>query len=65
MLTVIHYTHSCVHASSLSLGPEAPQEDYFNGAISLGQFHAASHEVMTDASVGSEGNQSSATNLAP
>ncbi|RVW29498.1 Subtilisin-like protease SBT5.3 [Vitis vinifera] len=32
-----------VHILSLSLGPEAPQGDYFNDAISLGSFHAASH----------------------
>ncbi|KAL6346023.1 hypothetical protein AAG906_025303 [Vitis piasezkii] len=54
-----------VHILSLSLGPEAPQGDYFNDAISLGSFHAASHGVVVVASVGNEGSQGSATNLAP
>ena len=51
--------------SCLSLGYEAPQGDYFNDAISLGSLHAASHGVVVVASVGNEGNQGSATNLAP
>ena len=54
-----------VHILSVSLGPEAPQGDYFNDAISLGSFHAASHGVVVVASVGNEGSQGSATNLAP
>ncbi|GAU28082.1 hypothetical protein TSUD_223230, partial [Trifolium subterraneum] len=54
-----------VHIISLSLGPEAPQGDYFNDAISVGSFHAARHGVLVVASAGNEGNVGSATNLAP
>lgn len=54
-----------VHVLSLSLGPEAPQGDYFNDAISVGSFHAVSHGIVVVASVGNEGNTGSATNLAP
>lgn len=54
-----------VHILSLSLGPEAPQGDYFNDAISIGSFHAVSHGIVVVASVGNEGNPGSATNLAP
>lgn len=54
-----------VHILSLSLGPDAPQGDYFNDAISVGSFHAASHGILVVASAGNEGNPSSATNLAP
>lgn len=54
-----------VHILSLSLGPDAPQGDYFNDAISIGSFHAASRGVLVVASVGNEGNQGSGTNLAP
>lgn len=54
-----------VHILSLSLGPDAPQGDYFNDAISIGSFHAAARGVLVVASAGNEGNQGSATNLAP
>ncbi|KAI3972612.1 hypothetical protein MKX01_019270 [Papaver californicum] len=54
-----------VHVLSLSLGPESPQGDYFNDAISIGSFHAASHGILVVSSVGNEGNQGSASNLAP
>ncbi|GAV74322.1 Peptidase_S8 domain-containing protein/PA domain-containing protein/Inhibitor_I9 domain-containing protein [Cephalotus follicularis] len=54
-----------VHILSLSLGPDAPQGDYFNDAISVGSFHAASHGVLVVSSVGNEGSRGSATNLAP
>ncbi|TKY70215.1 Subtilisin protease SBT5.3 [Spatholobus suberectus] len=54
-----------VHIISLSLGPEAPQGDYFNDAMSVGSFHAAKRGVLVVASVGNEGNPGSATNLAP
>ncbi|WCJ32873.1 Subtilase family protein [Euphorbia peplus] len=54
-----------VHIVSLSLGPDSPQGDYFNDAISIGSFHAAMHGVLVVASVGNEGNEGSATNLAP
>ncbi|KAM3710047.1 hypothetical protein ACJW31_02G220000 [Castanea mollissima] len=54
-----------VHILSVSLGPDAPQGDYFNDAISVGSFHAATHGILVVASVGNEGNQGSATNLAP
>ncbi|PIA26295.1 hypothetical protein AQUCO_09500040v1 [Aquilegia coerulea] len=50
---------------SLSLGPDAPQGDYFNDAISIGSFHAANRGILVVSSVGNEGNQGSATNLAP
>lgn len=42
-----------------------PQGDYFNDAISIGSFHAAARGVLVVASAGNEGNQGSATNLAP
>ena len=54
-----------VHILSLSLGPNSPQGDYFNDAISIGSFHAATHGVLVVAFAGNEGNQGSATNLAP
>ncbi|CAJ2646818.1 unnamed protein product [Trifolium pratense] len=54
-----------VHIISLSLGPEAPQGDYFNDAISVGSFHAARHGVLVVASSGNDGTVGSATNLAP
>lgn len=54
-----------VHILSLSLGPDAPQGDYFNDAISVGSFHATTHGIVVVASVGNEGNQGTATNLAP
>ncbi|CAK9136080.1 unnamed protein product [Ilex paraguariensis] len=54
-----------VHILSLSLGPDSPQGDYFNDAISVGSFHAASHGIVVVASVGNEAIQGSATNLAP
>ncbi|KAF2312537.1 hypothetical protein GH714_035000 [Hevea brasiliensis] len=54
-----------VHILSLSLGPDAPQGDYFNDAISIGSFHAATRGVLVVASAGNEGNEGSATNLAP
>ncbi|KAF8406762.1 hypothetical protein HHK36_008854 [Tetracentron sinense] len=54
-----------VHILSLSLGPDAPQGDYFNDAISVGSFHAASNGIVVVSSGGNEGNQGTATNLAP
>ncbi|KAF9587240.1 hypothetical protein IFM89_039548 [Coptis chinensis] len=54
-----------VDVLSLSLGPEAPQGDYFTDAISIGSFHAASRGILVVSSVGNDGNQGSATNLAP
>ncbi|KAL9345781.1 hypothetical protein Peur_060634 [Populus x canadensis] len=54
-----------VHLLSVSLGPDAPQGDYFKDAISIGSFHAASHGVLVVASVGNAGDRGSATNLAP
>ncbi|KAJ6814465.1 subtilisin-like protease SBT5.3 [Iris pallida] len=50
---------------SISLGPESPQGDYFNDAISIGSFHADSHGVLVVASAGNAGTRGSATNLAP
>ncbi|XP_042495600.1 subtilisin-like serine-protease S isoform X1 [Macadamia integrifolia] len=50
---------------SLSLGPDFPQGDYFNDAISVGSFHASTHGIPVVSSVGNEGTQGSATNLAP
>ncbi|KAL5985047.1 hypothetical protein ACLOJK_038884 [Asimina triloba] len=50
---------------SLSLGPDFPQGDYLNDAISVGSFHAATHGILVVSSVGNEGSQGSATNLAP
>ncbi|MCD7468781.1 hypothetical protein HAX54_007259 [Datura stramonium] len=41
-----------VHVISLSLGPDAPQGDYFNDAISVGSFHAVSRGILVVASVG-------------
>lgn len=54
-----------VNILSLSLGPDAPQGDYFSDAISVGSFHAARHGILVVASAGNEGNPGSATNLAP
>ncbi|KAK9948200.1 hypothetical protein M0R45_003787 [Rubus argutus] len=54
-----------VHILSLSLGPDAPQGDYFTDAISVGSFHAARHGILVVASAGNEGHPGSATNLAP
>ncbi|CAA2982722.1 subtilisin-like protease [Olea europaea subsp. europaea] len=54
-----------VHIMSVSLGPDAPQGDYFSDAISVGSFHAVSHGIVVVASVGNEGSSGSATNLAP
>lgn len=54
-----------VHILSLSLGPEAPQGDYFSDAISIGSFHATSRGILVVASAGNEGNEGSVTNLAP
>ena len=54
-----------VHIISLSLGPDAPQGDYFNDAISIGSFHAVSRGIVVVASAGNEGSAGSATNLAP
>ena len=54
-----------VHILSLSLGPDSPQGDYFNDDIFIRSFHAATHGVLVVASAGNEGNQGSATNLAP
>ncbi|KAI4330442.1 hypothetical protein MLD38_028732 [Melastoma candidum] len=50
---------------SLSLGPDAPQGDYFNDAISIGSYHAATRGILVVASAGNEGRPSSVTNLAP
>nr|GMC93316.1 subtilisin-like protease SBT3.9 [Ipomoea batatas] len=54
-----------VQVVSLSLGPDAPQGDYFSDAISVGSFHAVSHGITVVASVGNQGTEGSATNLAP
>lgn len=54
-----------VHILSLSLGPDAPQGDYFSDAISVGSFHAANHGILVVGSAGNEGNTGSVTNLAP
>lgn len=54
-----------VHIVSLSLGPDAPQGDYFNDAISIGSYHAVSRGITVVSSVGNEGTKGSATNLAP
>nr|XP_043631440.1 subtilisin-like serine-protease S [Erigeron canadensis] len=54
-----------VHIVSLSLGPDAPQGDYFSDAISIGSFHAVSRGITVVSSVGNGGTKGSATNLAP
>lgn len=55
-----------VHVLSLSLGPDAPQNDYFMDAISIGSFHAVRHGITVVGSVGNNGPSSSgATNVAP
>lgn len=54
-----------VHIMSVSLGPESPQADYFNDAISVGSYHAAKRGVLVVASAGNEGYPGSATNIAP
>ncbi|KAG0461400.1 hypothetical protein HPP92_021359 [Vanilla planifolia] len=50
---------------SVSLGPESPQGDYFNDAISIGSFHAVSNGIVVVSSTGNAGTRGSATNLAP
>lgn len=50
---------------SLSLGPESPQGDYFNDAISIGSFHAVRSGIVVVSSAGNAGTRGSATNLAP
>ncbi|PKA52836.1 Subtilisin-like protease [Apostasia shenzhenica] len=51
---------------SISLGPESPQGDYFNDAISIGSFHAVSKGIVVVSSAGNVGTtRGSATNLAP
>ncbi|XP_054808188.1 subtilisin-like serine-protease S isoform X1 [Prosopis cineraria] len=54
-----------VHILSVSLGPESPQADYFNDAISVGSYQAANRGVLVVASAGNEGYPGSVTNLAP
>ncbi|KAF7113572.1 hypothetical protein RHSIM_RhsimUnG0112800 [Rhododendron simsii] len=54
-----------VDVLSVSLGPAAPQGDYFSDAISIGSFHASSRGIVVVSSAGNEGNRGSATNLAP
>ncbi|KAJ4829949.1 hypothetical protein Tsubulata_008377 [Turnera subulata] len=54
-----------VHILSLSLGPDSPQGEYFNDAISIGSFHAAAHGVLVLSSAGNAGIPGSATNIAP
>ncbi|KAK9109558.1 hypothetical protein Sjap_017618 [Stephania japonica] len=56
-----------VHVISVSLGPEAPQADYFKDAVSIGSFHAVKHGITVVSSAGNEGFLGSgyATNLAP
>ncbi|KAJ0694259.1 putative cucumisin [Helianthus annuus] len=54
-----------VHIVSLSLGPDAPQGDYFSDSISIGSFHAVSRGITVVSSVGNQGTTGSATNLAP
>jgi len=54
-----------VKVLSLSLGPDAPQGDYFDDAISVGSFHAVSHGITVVSSVGNQGAVGSATNVAP
>ncbi|KAI7737154.1 hypothetical protein M8C21_010341 [Ambrosia artemisiifolia] len=54
-----------VHIVSLSIGPDAPQGDYFSDAISIGSFHAVSRGITVVSSVGNQGTTGSATNLAP
>lgn len=50
---------------SVSLGPNSPQGDYLNDAISIGSFHATSHGILVVSSAGNVGTRGSATNLAP
>ncbi|XP_078439582.1 subtilisin-like serine-protease S [Wolffia australiana] len=50
---------------SVSLGPDAPQQSYFNDAVSIGSFHAAARGILVVSSVGNLGTPGAATNLAP
>ncbi|URE28450.1 Peptidase inhibitor I9 [Musa troglodytarum] len=50
---------------SVSLGPNYPEAEYFNDAISIGSFHATSHGILVVSSGGNVGSRGSATNLAP
>ncbi|PWA73626.1 subtilisin-like protease SBT3.9 [Artemisia annua] len=61
----LRYTGHMMFTESLSLGPDAPQGNYFSSAISIGSFDAVSHVITVVSSVGTEGAKWSATNLAP
>eukprot|EP00249_Psilotum_nudum_P036263 c6675_g1_i1 orf=482-2788(-) len=50
---------------SLSLGPDPPQNDYFNDAVSIGSFHAVRQGISVICSVGNNGPAKTATNIAP
>lgn len=55
-----------VDVISLSLGPDAPQNDYFMDAISIGSFHAFRRGITVVGSVGNNGPATAdATNVAP
>lgn len=57
--------HDGVDVVSLSLGPDPPQLNYFEDAMSIGTFHAFDRGVFVSASAGNSFFPSTASNVAP
>ncbi|EXB38468.1 Subtilisin-like protease [Morus notabilis] len=57
--------HDGVDIVSLSLGPDPPQPNYFEDAMSIGTFHAFDNGVFVSASAGNSFFPSTASNVAP
>ncbi|EFJ26460.1 hypothetical protein SELMODRAFT_413072 [Selaginella moellendorffii] len=50
---------------SASIGPDPPQANYFEDAISIGAFHALQKNILVSCSAGNSGDPFTATNLSP
>lgn len=57
--------HDGVDILSLSLGPDPPQPNYFEDAISVGAFHAFQKGILVSASAGNSAFPRTAGNVAP
>ncbi|KAI4322405.1 hypothetical protein L6164_022103 [Bauhinia variegata] len=57
--------HDGVDILSLSLGPDPPQPNYFEDAISIGSFHAFQKGILVSASAGNSFLPGTASNVAP
>ena len=57
--------HDGVDVVSLSLGPDPPQPNYFEDAISIGTFHAFDRGIFVSASAGNSFFPGTASNVAP